>query len=62
MALCVWPCNCYEKERDAEPDLMWDLEMRDAYAPLVWQWHYSGIEAPDELWNSMGGQNALLSS
>src|SRR5690606_20553304 len=23
---------------------------RDAYAPLVWQCRYSGIEVPDELW------------
>lgn len=27
MALCVWPCNCYEKGSKAEPDLMWDLDM-----------------------------------
>ncbi len=27
MALCVWPCNCYEKDSKAEPDLMWDLDM-----------------------------------
>jgi multimeric flavodoxin WrbA len=31
MALCVWPCNCYEKGDKAEPDLMWDL---DLYARL----------------------------
>jgi hypothetical protein len=31
MALCVWPCNCYAKDDDAEPDLMWDL---DLYARL----------------------------
>jgi hypothetical protein len=31
MALCVWPCNCYTKGDDAEPDLMWDL---DLYARL----------------------------
>jgi hypothetical protein len=24
--------------------------MRDAYAPLVWQARYSGIEVPDALW------------
>jgi hypothetical protein len=23
MALCCWPCNCYEKGSQAEPDLMW---------------------------------------
>jgi len=31
MALCVWPCNCYEKNSSSEPDLMWDL---DLYARL----------------------------
>ncbi len=31
MALCVWPCNCYEKQNAKEPDLMWDL---DLYARL----------------------------
>lgn len=31
MALCVWPCNCYRKHDDAEPDLMWNL---DLYARL----------------------------
>ncbi len=27
MALCVWPCNCYEKNDKKEPDLMWDLDL-----------------------------------
>ena len=31
MALCVWPCNCYEQGDKAEPDLMWEL---DLYARL----------------------------
>ena len=31
MTLCVWPCNCYEKDSSKEPDLMWDL---DLYARL----------------------------
>jgi hypothetical protein len=31
MALCVWPCNCYEKNSHREPDLMWNL---DLYARL----------------------------
>lgn len=31
MALCVWPCNCYERGNRDEPDLMWDL---DLYARL----------------------------
>jgi hypothetical protein len=45
MALCVWPCNCYEKHNKDEPDLMWDLDMysrldlADAWAvigPVNW--------------------------
>jgi hypothetical protein len=45
MALCVWPCNCYEKNNKDEPDLMWDLDMysrldlADAWAiigPVNW--------------------------
>ena len=31
MALCVWPCNCYEKGSWKEKDLMWEL---DLYARL----------------------------
>ena len=27
MALCVWPCNCYERDSTAEPDLMWNLDL-----------------------------------
>jgi hypothetical protein len=45
MALCVWPCNCYEKNDKKEPDLMWDLDLyrrlaaADAWAiigPVNW--------------------------
>jgi hypothetical protein len=45
MALCVWPCNCYEKNNSKEPDLMWNLDlyslldMADAWAiigPINW--------------------------
>ena len=45
MALCVYPCNCYEKNSKKEPDLMWDLDlyarfdMADAWAiigPVNW--------------------------
>lgn len=45
MALCVWPCNCYEKNSSAEPDLMWDMDLyarldaADAWAvigPINW--------------------------
>lgn len=31
MPLCVWPCNCYDRDARDEPDLMWDL---DLYARL----------------------------
>ncbi len=31
MALCCWPCNCFEKDSRAEPDLLWNL---DLYARL----------------------------
>lgn len=31
MALCCWPCNCYEAGDKDEPDLMWN---RDLYARL----------------------------
>lgn len=27
MALCVWPCNCYEKNSRREPDLLWNLDL-----------------------------------
>jgi multimeric flavodoxin WrbA len=45
MALCVWPCNCYERDSKAEPDLMWNLDLysrldlADAWAfvaPINW--------------------------
>ncbi|HXG57057.1 MAG TPA: NAD(P)H-dependent oxidoreductase [Vicinamibacterales bacterium] len=45
MALCVWPCNCYEPDNKDEPDLMWDLDLysrldlADAWAivgPVNW--------------------------
>jgi len=45
MALCVYPCNCYEKSSNKEPDLMWNLDlyarldMADAWAiigPINW--------------------------
>ena len=45
MALCVWPCNCYEPGNTDEPDLMWDLDLysrldlADAWAfvgPVNW--------------------------
>lgn len=34
------------------PDEIGMKFQRDAYAPLVWQCRYSGIEVPDELWTA----------
>lgn len=54
MALCVWPCNCYEKDNKAEPDLMWDLDLyarldlADAWAfiaPVNWYGPTSNLKA-----------------
>ena len=54
MALCVWPCNCYEPGDDAEPDLMWDLDLyarldlADAWAfvcPVNWYAPSSNLKA-----------------
>jgi hypothetical protein len=44
MALCCWPCNCYEKGNKDEPDLMWDLDLyarldlADAWADVKLKW------------------------
>lgn len=55
MALCVWPCNCYEKDSSAEPDLMWDmdlyarLDMADAWAvigPINWYAPSTNLKNP----------------
>ena len=54
MALCVWPCNCYEKDSKSEPDLMWDLDLyarldlADAWAfigPVNWYGPPSNLKA-----------------
>jgi hypothetical protein len=54
MALCVWPCNCYEKNDKDEPDLMWDLDLyprldlADAWAiigPVNWYGPSSNLKA-----------------
>ncbi len=26
-ALCVWPCNCFSKDKQDAPDLMWNLDL-----------------------------------
>jgi multimeric flavodoxin WrbA len=42
--------NVLEHAEWFDPDAEPFVEMRDAYAPLVWQCRYSGIEVPDALW------------
>lgn len=66
MALCVWPCNCYEKNARAEPDLMWDLDlyarldMADAWAiigPVNWYAPPSNLKAMFDRLVCMNGGN-----
>jgi multimeric flavodoxin WrbA len=65
MALCVWPCNCYEKGSRGQPDLMWNLDMysrldlADAWAiigPVNWYSSSSNLNAMfDRLVCMIGG-------
>ena len=66
MALCVWPCNCYEKNSRSEPDLMWDmdlyarLDMADAWAiigPINWYGPSSNLKAMFDRLVCMNGGN-----
>jgi len=66
MALCVWPCNCYEKDNSDEPDLMWDLDLyarldlADAWAiigPLNWYAPSSNLKAMFDRLVCMNGGN-----
>jgi hypothetical protein len=66
MALCVWPCNCYEKKSWAEPDLMWDLDlyarldMADAWAiigPINWYAPSSNLKLMFDRLVCMNGGN-----
>src|SRR5918995_3000053 len=66
MALCVWPCNCYEPNNDAEPDLMWDLDMyarldlADAWAilgPINWYAPSSNLKLMFDRLVCMNGGN-----
>jgi len=66
MALCVWPCNCYEPEHKAEPDLMWDLDLyarldlADAWAiigPVNWYAPSSNLKAMFDRLVCMNGGN-----
>jgi len=66
MALCVWPCNCYAKANDKEPDLMWDmdlysrLDLADAWAiigPINWYGPSSNLKAMFDRLVCMNGGN-----
>ena len=66
MALCCWPCNCYEKKSKAEPDLMWDLDLysrldlADAWAiigPINWYGPTSNLKLMFDRLVCMNGGN-----
>jgi multimeric flavodoxin WrbA len=66
MALCVWPCNCYEKDHRSEPDLMWDLDLyarldlADAWAiigPINWYAPTTNLKAMFDRLVCMNGGN-----
>ncbi len=66
MALCVWPCNCYEKGSFMEKDLMWEmdlyarLDMADAWAiigPINWYSPSSNLKLMFDRLVCMNGGN-----
>jgi multimeric flavodoxin WrbA len=66
MALCVWPCNCYEAHNSKEPDLMWDLDLyrrldlADAWAiigPINWYAPTSNLKLMFDRLVCMNGGN-----
>jgi multimeric flavodoxin WrbA len=66
MALCVWPCNCYQKDDRKEPDLMWDLDLyarldlADAWAiigPINWYGPTSNLKLMFDRLVCMNGGN-----
>lgn len=66
MALCVWPCNCYEPNNKLEPDLMWDLDLysrldlADAWAilgPINWYAPSSNLKLMFDRLVCMNGGN-----
>ena len=66
MALCVWPCNCYERHSRNQPDLMWDLDLyarldlADAWAiigPVNWYAPSSNLKAMFDRLVCMSGGN-----
>lgn len=65
-ALCVWPCNCYEPDNKAEPDLMWNLrlydrlDLADAWAiigPINWYAPSSALKLMFDRLVCMSGGN-----
>jgi hypothetical protein len=66
MALCCWPCNCYEPGNTDEPDLMWDLDLyarldlADAWAiigPVNWYAPSSNLKLMFDRLVCMNGGN-----
>ena len=66
MALCVWPCNCYEPGSWTQPDLMWNLDLyarldlADAWAiigPVNWYGMSSNLKAMFDRLVCMNGGN-----
>jgi len=66
MALCCWPCNCYEKGNKKEPDLLWDLDLyarldlADAWAiigPVNWYGPTSNLKLLFDRLVCMNGGN-----
>jgi multimeric flavodoxin WrbA len=66
MALCVWPCNCYEKGSWQEKDLMWEMDMyarfdmADAWAiigPINWYGPTSNLKLMFDRLVCMNGGN-----
>jgi hypothetical protein len=66
MALCVWPCNCYEAGNKDELDLMWDLDLygrldrADAWAliaPVNWYAPSSNLKLMFDRLVCMNGGN-----
>jgi hypothetical protein len=66
MALCVWPCNCYEPGNKDEPDLLWDLDLyarldlADAWAfigPVNWYGPSSNLKLLFDRLVCMNGGN-----
>lgn len=66
MALCCWPCNCYEKDNKKEPDLLWDLDLyarldlADAWAiigPVNWYGPTSNLKLLFDRLVCMNGGN-----